>query len=93
MVVIKTKRSSWSVLKALSVIFVCLLVNVISIDLKAQSYFKRTFIDSIDNIQPAGGVGFRYLLAKQFGLYLGLDFAHGPEQFVWYLTFGSNWFR
>ena len=49
MVVIKTKRSSWSVLKVLSVIFVCLLANVISVDLKAQSYFKRTFIDSIDN--------------------------------------------
>jgi len=39
------------------------------------------------------GTGFRYFLAKQYGMHIGLDFARGPEQFAWYLTFGSAWFR
>lgn len=43
--------------------------------------------------KPAGGVGFRYLLAKSFNLHTGIDFARGPEEFAWYITIGSNWFR
>lgn len=39
------------------------------------------------------GAGFSYFLARKFGLHMGLDFAWGPEDFAFYLTFGSGWFR
>ena len=41
----------------------------------------------------AGGTGFRYLLARKFGLRTGIDVAHGPEQWAYYIVFGSNWCR
>ena len=41
----------------------------------------------------AGGLGFRYLLARDYGLHVGIDVARGPEIYAWYLTIGSNWFR
>lgn len=37
------------------------------------------------------GVGFRYLLARQFGLRMGVDLAGSNENFGYYLTFGSAW--
>lgn len=39
------------------------------------------------------GTGFRYLLARKFGMHMGMDFAKGPEDFAIYLTLGSGWFR
>lgn len=48
---------------------------------------------NLDNLKFSYGTGFRYELARDYGLHLGLDFAWGPEQFAWYLTFGSAWFR
>ena len=39
------------------------------------------------------GTGFRYYLAKKFGLHMGLDFAWGPDDFAFYVTFGSGWMR
>jgi len=41
---------------------------------------------------PAGGVGFRYELARKFGLWGGLDFATSEENdFAFYITIGSAW--
>ena len=41
---------------------------------------------------PAGGVGFRYELARKFGLWGGLDFATSEEKdFAFYITVGSAW--
>jgi len=41
---------------------------------------------------PAGGVGFRYELARKFGLWSGLDFATSEENdFAFYITIGSAW--
>ena len=41
---------------------------------------------------PAGGVGFRYELARKFGLWGGLDFATNEENdFAFYITVGSAW--
>jgi len=37
------------------------------------------------------GLGARYLLARKFSLRGGLDFAWGPEDFVWYITVGQAW--
>lgn len=39
------------------------------------------------------GAGFRYLVARAFGLRAGIDVAGGPGSFGWYLTFGHNWNR
>ena len=41
----------------------------------------------------AGGVGFRYLVARTYGLHLGLDVAWGPDDPVLYVVFGSAWLR
>lgn len=48
---------------------------------------------AIDNLKHSLGTGFRYELAREYGLHVGTDFAWGPEQFAWYITFGSAWFR
>jgi len=37
------------------------------------------------------GTGFRYLIARKFKLRMGVDVARGPEQFAYYIVFGSNW--
>lgn len=42
---------------------------------------------------PAGGGGFRYELARKFGLHYGIDIARGPEDTAIYFQFGSAWMR
>lgn len=37
------------------------------------------------------GFGFRYLMARALGLYTGLDFAWGPEDFAFYIQVGNAW--
>ncbi len=37
----------------------------------------------------AGGAGFRYLLARAFGLRAGMDLAYGKDGFAFYITTGS----
>ncbi|MBF4492307.1 BamA/TamA family outer membrane protein [Flavobacterium sp. JLP] len=39
------------------------------------------------------GTGFRYLLARKFKLRMGVDVAKGPEDWAYYIVFGSNWLR
>ncbi|MHC4553297.1 MAG: hypothetical protein ACYSUT_11135 [Planctomycetota bacterium] len=41
--------------------------------------------------RSAGGVGLRYLVAKDYGIYSGLDVARGPEEWAIYLQVGSAW--
>lgn len=41
----------------------------------------------------SGGMGFRYLIARKFKLRTGLDLARGPEQWAYYIVFGSSWIR
>jgi hypothetical protein len=41
--------------------------------------------------ESADGAGFRYLIAKEYGIYSGADIARGPEQWVFYLQTGSVW--
>jgi len=40
-----------------------------------------------------GGTGFRYELARRYGLHAGLDVAFGPEGPVLYIQFGKAWAR
>jgi hypothetical protein len=46
-----------------------------------------------DKSVTAGGAGFRYLVARQHGLHMGLDVAFGPDDPVFYVVFGSAWMR
>jgi Omp85 superfamily domain len=39
----------------------------------------------------AWGVGFRYLIARRLGIYMGLDVAKGPEETALYIQAGSAW--
>lgn len=37
------------------------------------------------------GVGFRYLIARRLGLYVGVDIAKGPEDTPFYIQVGNAW--
>ena len=41
----------------------------------------------------AGGAGFRYLIARRYGMQMGVDIADGPDDTVLYVVFGSAWLR
>jgi hypothetical protein len=41
----------------------------------------------------SGGVGFRYELARKFGLDVGMDVAHSSGTTAVYLVVGNSWFR
>ncbi|MGN6647706.1 MAG: hypothetical protein ACTHJT_14385 [Cytophaga sp.] len=41
----------------------------------------------------SGGTGFRYLVASKFKLRVGMDIARGPEQWAYYIVFGSAWIK
>lgn len=49
-------------------------------------------LDNKRNV-TAGGVGFRYELARKYGLHVGLDVAGGPDGPAYYIQFGSAWMR
>lgn len=44
-------------------------------------------------IVPTGGVGFRYELARKYGIQAGLDVAFAPDNTAVYLQVGSAWAR
>lgn len=37
------------------------------------------------------GTGFRYLIARRYGMTMGVDIARGPEETAWYIKAGSSW--
>ena len=41
--------------------------------------------------RTAGGAGFRYLIARRLGLYVGMDYARGPDDDAIYLQVGGAW--
>ena len=41
----------------------------------------------------AGGAGFRYELARSFGIHAGMDVAWGPDETAIYFQTGSAWNR
>lgn len=49
--------------------------------------------DIFKDVKVSGGTGFRYFLAKEYGLHAGIDIARGPEIWAWNITIGSNWAR
>lgn len=48
---------------------------------------------SRNDVTWTGGLGLRYLLARKYGLHMGLDVAYGEEGPACYIQFGSAWFR
>lgn len=48
--------------------------------------------DTSQNV-TAGGVGFRYEIARKYGLHMGLDVAYGADGPAYYVQFGSAWMR
>jgi len=48
-----------------------------------------TFSDDV----AAGGAGFRYEIARKFGLHVGVDVAHSPGTTAFYIVVGNAWFR
>jgi hypothetical protein len=39
------------------------------------------------------GTGFRYLIARQLGAHMGMDFAFSNDDWAFYIVFGSAWLR
>jgi outer membrane protein assembly factor BamA len=56
----------------------------------AWNHFER--FDSTQTI-VTGGAGFRYELARAYGLHVGLDVARGPDETAVYIQIGSAWTR
>ncbi|MGE9270763.1 MAG: hypothetical protein ACQKBU_08155 [Verrucomicrobiales bacterium] len=56
------------------------------------AWAQNRFFDQIRGTS-AGGVGFRYLIARRHGLHSGIDLAWGEDGPAFYLQFGSDWFR
>ncbi len=54
---------------------------------------SETAVADRDESVTAGGVGFRYLVARRHGLHIGLDVAWGPDDPVVYVIVGSAWLR
>ncbi len=71
----------WGVTPRWSVVFFGGAGRTVSID-----RFKET-----SQTVGAGGLGFRYRLARKQGLQTGIDIARGPEDTSIYLTVGSAW--
>ena len=44
-----------------------------------------------DESASAWGVGFRRLMARRLGIYMGVDVARGPEETAFYIQAGSAW--
>ena len=44
------------------------------------------------DVWNAGG-GVRYLIARMLGLQMGIDIARGPENWAFYIVFGSAWIK
>jgi len=63
------------------------LVGFVGTGRAADSFSDISGADAI----VAGGGGFRYLMARRYGLRVGMDIARGPEDTVIYLAVGSNW--
>lgn len=52
---------------------------------------KESDLELDGSVVPAGGAGFRYLIARQLGLNMGMDFAGSEDQFAFYFQVGSAW--
>ena len=56
----------------------------------AWNDFER--FDSTQTV-VTGGTGFRYEIARKYGIHMGLDVAFGPDNTAVYIQVGSAWAR
>jgi hypothetical protein len=54
---------------------------------------EQSLTNSSGQSVGSGGIGFRYELARKFGLHAGLDIAHSPGTTAVYIQVGNAWFR
>jgi hypothetical protein len=54
---------------------------------------SETELRERDKSVTAGGAGVRYLVARAYGLHMGIDVAVGPDKPVIYVVFGNAWAR
>jgi hypothetical protein len=57
------------------------------------THLQQSFSSSNGQTIGSGGIGFRYELARKFGLHAGLDLAHSPGTTAVYIQIGNAWFR
>jgi len=55
--------------------------------------FKSLDEMSVGSSAWSVGTGFRYLIARTFGMKMGIDVARGPEQYAIYVVVGNSWMR
>ena len=55
-----------------------------------RAWGSRTGFDDANTV-TAWGAGFRYLVARRLGIYMGVDLAKGPEETAIYVQAGSAW--
>ena len=55
-----------------------------------RAWGSSTKFDDADTV-TAWGLGFRYLVARKLGIYMGADLAKGPEETAIYIQAGSAW--
>lgn len=55
-----------------------------------RAWGRSTDFSEAENV-ISRGVGFRYLIASRLGLWVGLDYAKGPEDGTWYIQVGNAW--
>ncbi len=59
---------------------------------RAVGFAGAGAVDALPREVPWGvGAGFRYLVARVFGLRMGIDVARGPEEWALYVVFGNGW--
>ncbi|MGH8800895.1 MAG: hypothetical protein ACREX6_01195 [Casimicrobiaceae bacterium] len=56
------------------------------------THSNRNTFKATQNV-GSGGIGFRYELARKFGLDAGIDVAHSPGTTAVYFVVGNAWFR
>ena len=57
-----------------------------------RTYSDQKYLED-NSWHTAGGVGFRYLLARLFKLRMGIDIAFSKDTFAWYIVMGHFWNR
>jgi hypothetical protein len=57
------------------------------------THLQHSLSSSDGQAVGAGGIGFRYELARKFGLHAGLDLAVSPGTTAVYIQIGNAWFR
>ncbi len=55
-----------------------------------RAWTQDESFSDVGTVTSAGG-GFRYQIARSYGVHMGLDVARGPEDTVVYIQFGSAW--